>query len=372
MKLIARLALLPDADQHRQLLVTLERANAAANFISRAAWEARTFPKYNLQKIVYTQVRHEFGLSANMTIRVICKVSDAYRLDRNRLRTFSPHGAIAYDEQIVAYRMRDITVSIQVLGGRIRLPFTCGDRARALLATQHGESDLIYRDGRFYLFAPCDVEEPTADDAQEFLGVDLGVTNVAVTSDGTIHGGGHLKNIRYRHRRLRARLQRKGTKSAKRCLRRLSGKERRFARNTNHVISKRIVATAKGTARGIALEDLTHIRSRITVRHGRQRVTLHSWAFDQLRQYIQYKSRLAGVPVVVVDPRNTSRTCPSCGCVDKANRKTQASFLCISCGFAGHADAIAAGVIASRAPLNEPNAGGMYHRAAPLLASLSL
>jgi predicted transposase len=162
----------PDADQHQQLLATLERVNAACDFISRAAWDACIWGKYDVQKLVYSQVREQFGLSANLPIRTICKVTDAYKLDRKALRTFKPRGAIAYDHQIVSYRLRDMTVSIQVLGGRIRVPFTCGERARALLATQHGESDLIYRNSRFYLFAPCDVEEPAPADAEEFRGID--------------------------------------------------------------------------------------------------------------------------------------------------------------------------------------------------------
>jgi IS605 OrfB family transposase len=216
------------------------------------------------------------------------------------------------------------------------------------------------------------VEEPIPDESAEFLGIDLGISNIAVDSDGTMHGGNHLKSVRYRHRRLRTKLQRKGTRSAKRRLKSLSGKEQRFAKNTNHVISKSIVSSAKGTGRGIALEDLQGIRSRVTVRHGRQRITLHSWAFDQLRQHIIYKARLAGVRVVMVDPRNTSRTCPACGSIDKANRRTQANFLCISCGFAGHADVIAAGIIAGRGALNRPNVGGTYHCADPLLTSPQL
>lgn len=371
MKLIARLALLPDAAQHGQLLAALERVNQACNSISRTAWGTKTFGKYSLQKLVYADTRSAYGLSANLTIRAISKVADAYKLDDKRPRMFKPHGAIAYDYQIVSYRLKDMTVSLQVLGGRIRLPFTCGDRARALLATQHGESDLIYRDGRFYLFAPCDVEEPTPDDAGEFLGIDLGVTNIATDSDGTIYAANHLKNVRYRHRRLRQRLQKKGTKSAKRRLKALSGKEQRFATDTNHVISKRIVATAKGTGRGIGLEDLTHIRTRVTARHT-QRATLHSWAFEQLRSFLTYKAGLAGVVVVAVDPRNTSRTCPACGVIDKRNRPSQAVFLCTSCGHSGHADVIAAGIIARRASLNRPNAEGTYHCAAPLSASPAL
>src|SRR5439155_13664376 len=135
---------------------------------------------------------------------------------------------------------------------------------------------------------------------------------IATDSDGDVHSADHINNVRYRRRRLRKKLQRKGTQQARRRLRKLAGKERRFARDTNHCISKRIVAKAQGTKRGIALEDLGGIRDRLTVRKS-QSATLHSWSFDDLQQKIRYKARRAGVPVVYVDPRNTSRTCPDCG-----------------------------------------------------------
>ena len=229
----------------------------------------------------------------------------------------------------------------------------CGERQRQLLAAQHGETDLAYIRGEWYLFAVSDVEEPTPTDVEGILGIDVGVTNIAVDSDGTIHQGRAIKNIRYRHRSLRNKLQRKRTHGARRRLQKLAGQERRFATWTNHNLSKQIVVTAKRTKRAIALEDLTHIRTRVRARRS-QRTTLHSWAFLQLRLFIVYKAALAGVPVHFVDPRNTSRTCPACGCIDKANRKTQASFVCTSCGFAGLADVIAAGNIASRAAVSPP------------------
>ncbi len=94
------------------------------------------------------------------------------------------------------------------------------------------------------------------------LGVDLGVVNIAVDSDGEVHSGSQINNVRHSHRLLRAKLQAKGTRSAKRKLKRLSGKERRFAKDTNHCISKKLVAKAKDTNRAIALEDLKGIRSR--------------------------------------------------------------------------------------------------------------
>ena len=179
----------------------------------------------------------------------------------------------------------------------------------------------------------------------------MGIVNIAVDSEGNVYSGAHVKSIRHRHRRLRAKLQSKGTRGAKRLLRKRRAKESRFARHINHTISKRIVATAKALGKDIGLEELGGIRDRAPVRHS-QRATLHSlhtWSFYQLRSFIEYKAQLGGVRVCAVDPRNTSRTCPMCDCIDKANRPTQSQFKCIRCGYAANADANAARNIASRA-----------------------
>ena len=249
--------------------------------------------------------------------------------------------------------MQDQTVSIWTVNGRLRIPFVCGERQLEMLQTRQGESDLGLYKGLFFLSATCEVDEPKPINVDGALGVDLGVVNIAVDSDGQIHSARHTNNVRHRHRRLRAKLQAKGTRSAKRKLKRLSGKERRFAKDTNHCISKKLVAKAKDTNRAIALEDLRGIRERVTVRRS-QRATLHSWAFFQLRSFVTYKAKGAGVPVFLVDPRNTSRTCPACGHVDKANRLSQSKFSCVVCGFAGLADHIAAINIGRRAVVNPP------------------
>lgn len=353
MKLIAQVKLQPTFEQAEQLRLTLEAANAAANFVSDYAWETKTFRQYDLHRAVYYVVRERFPLSAQMVVRILAKVADAYKLDRKRKRTFKPHGSIAYDKRILSWKLSKKTVSIWTVGGRETIPFVAGEHHMALLESMQGEADLIYRQGNFYLHQVCEVDEPPTKDVDEFLGVDLGIVNIATDSDGTAHSGNMVNNVRHRHRRLRSKLQRKGTKSARRRLKKLAGKERRFATNVNHTISKRIVAAAKDTGRGVALEDLRGIRKRVTVRRA-QRATLHSWSFFQLRSFLEYKARLAGVPLVVVDPRNTSRTCPACGCVDKRNRPTQEFFSCIQCGFSGPADYIAAVNIGSRAAVNRP------------------
>jgi len=341
MKLIAQLKLQPRPEQADALKRTLEIANAACDYISTVAWETRTFGKFALQKLCYQGVRETFGLSAQMVIRALAKVGDAYKLDKQTKRTFRPLASIAYDDRILSFALPDLSISIWTVDGRQTIPFVCGERQRAMLQTRQGESDLLFHRGTWYLLVTCEIEEIDPQDIDNVLGVDLGVTNIASDSDGTIHSSRMMNSVRYRHRRLRTKLQKLGTKAARRRLSQLAGQERRFAKDVNHTISKRIVETAERTKRGVALEDLKGIRTRVRARR-QQRAQLYSWSFHQLRAFIGYKAQRVGIPVVLVDPRNTSRRCPACGHTDKANRPNQSTFRCVSCGCAGHADTIAA------------------------------
>jgi IS605 OrfB family transposase len=353
MRLTVQLRLLPTPEQADALKRTLETANTACNYISQVAWESKTFRQFPIHPLTYSAVRETFGLAAQLTVRCIAKVADAYKLDRKTQRIFQPDGAIPFDDRILSYTHQNTAVSIWTLDGRQEIPFICGERQRQLLASRRGETDLACVGGNWYLFATSEVETPEPIDIDGALGIDLGVTNIATDSDGNIHSGKAIKNVRYRHRRLRMKLQKKGTKRSRYRLKQLAGQERRFAKDVNHCLSKRIVAKAERTKRAIALEDLTHIRTRMRARRS-QRATLHSWAFAQLRSFIVYKAQLKGVPVHFVDPRNTSRTCPACGHCAKENRKSQASFVCTSCGVAGPADVIAAVNIGGRASVNRP------------------
>ena len=353
MRLVAQVKLVPTAEQARALRGTMETANAAANAVSATAFAAKTFRQFDIHKLAYADTRRDFPLTAQVVVQVVAKVADAYTLDRKVQRVFRPLGAIAYDARILRWRTDKSSVSIWTLGGRQHISFVCGERQRQLLRSQRGETDLVCVDGTFYLFATCDVEAPIPRDVTDFLGVDLGIATIAADSDGERHCSKKLLALRHRHRRLRTKLQAKRTRSATRLLKRRSAQEARFAKDVNHCISKRLVAKAEGTGRGLALEELTNIRTRITARKP-QRATLSSWSFGQLRSFVEYKARRVGVPVVFVDPRNTSRTCPACGLIDKRNRKTQAEFLCVACGHSGHADTIAAENIRRAAFVNQP------------------
>lgn len=359
-KLVVQVKLLPTPVQAAALEATLRACNEAATWVSRVAFEQGAYRNFALRKHTYETVKERWRLGAQAAQHVIKKTCDAYATLKANLRAgnygrpgskryqrvagktlaFRPDSGQPYDDRMLAWQTGQRTVSIWTVTGRLKgVAFTGSvEQLATLVLYRRGESDLLYRDGMWFLNATCEVPEaePNADPV-DFLGMDLGIVNIATTSDGQIMAGRALNRLRVRERGLRQKLQRKGTPSARRRLKRRRRKEARRAKDINHKIAKCVVAEAERTGRGIALEDLTGIRERVRLRKP-QRATLHSWAFHQLGEFIAYKARRAGVPVVYVDPAYTSRTCAECGHIDKANRISQARFACRSCGFVDHAD----------------------------------
>src|SRR5262249_9478370 len=185
-----------------------------------------------LQKLVYYDIRQRFGLSAQMTIRAIAKVSEAYKRDRTIKPSFRPHGALVYDEAIFSFPGPD-RVSLLTLDVRAIIPFRVGIDAAGRLERIGGQADLLYRkqSDTFFLAVTVDAPEPTPSDTKDFLGVDLGVITLAATSDGELlnHSTGpkhaHVNQVRARYSRFRGQLQQKDTKSAKRLLKKRRGRE---------------------------------------------------------------------------------------------------------------------------------------------------
>ena len=372
MKLIVQVKLQPTDTQALSLKATMRAANAACDWLSERAFATGSFRQFDLHKLAYHACRAAFpGLSSQVVVRCNAKVADAYKLDKLVQRKFRPLGSIAYDARILSWKGE--TACIWTVDGRQKIPFVYGDRQRELLKYDRGETDLVLRDGKFFLFVCVDVPDVEEKKVTGWLGVDVGVVNIATTSDGKNFSGSGLNAMRARADKLRQKLQKKGTKSAKRLLRKRRLKEGRFSKHVNHCISKQIVNVAERTGRGIAIEDLDGIRARIRARRPQRRI-LHSWAFADLQAKILYKAKRVGVSVRFVDPRNTSRECRVCGHIEKANRKTRDNFVCLSCGHSADADVNAACVIAGRAHVIAPHAVtiklGIEHVSGPQLGQL--
>ena len=338
---------------------TLERCNAACTWLAAKGFEAGKTRQYDLHKLAYAETRERFGLTAQAAVRSISKVADAFKVNRTVAPVFRPLAAQPYDERIFRFVQDGNAISLWTVAGRITIPVVMGEHQRRLMAFRKGEADLCFVRGKWLFTCTCDVPETEGFDPNDWLGVDLGIVNIATDSDGEPYSGEAIEKVRSKLARRRAGLQRCGTKAAKRRLRILSRKQKRFQHHTNHVISKALVSTAERTGRGIALEDLKGIRSRVTARRS-QRARLHNWAFSDLRTKIAYKAQMRGVPVLAVDPRYTSIGCSCCGVIDKKNRPDQATFSCVSCGHQSHADLNAALNLRMRAratvtaPLSSP------------------
>jgi putative transposase len=358
MKLTLQTQLLPERDHADRLKETVERFNEAANWCAGVAFERKLANKIELQKIVYRDIREKFGLSAQMAVRCIAQVCEAYKKDKTIRPEFRPHAAVPYDQRLMSFKGPD-RVSLLTLGGRILVSVVMGKYQREQFTHAKGQADLVLRhDGRWFLLVTVDLPEDTPIPVTDFIGIDLGVVNIVTDSDGGQMSGEKVEKARRKYGDKHRRLQQAATerrqsgkrpRSIRRKIARDKAREARYKRDVNHCTAKAYVETAKGTGRGIAIEDLDGIRDRVTARGGDSRNRLSGWSFFQFRTFLTYKALLAGVPLVVVNPAYTSQDCAECGHRDRRNRKTQATFKCLKCGHTDNADVNAARNIRSRA-----------------------
>ena len=355
MNLTTTIRLNPTLEQRDAILVRMQRFNDGANWLSGVAFAEKVWAWLPLQRRAYRELRETFGMRAAEACVCVRKVAYAYRNKdrRTTLAVFRDLGGVG----IYKHRYK-ADGTVHFYGFQVAF---VGRPSIAISSRKEGR--LIWTGEKFVIHQPIEVAEIGEREVSDWLGVDMGLVNIAVDSDRQVYPigtftRGQLRGLRKRHLRLRAKLQKKGTKSAKRLLKKRRRRDSHFARHVNHVVAREIVGKAQHTGRGIALENLKGIRnSRLKVSRA-MRGELGSWAFGQSRTFIEYKAKLVGVSVVAVNPRNTSRTCPQCGLIDKKNRKAQAVFKCVGCGFKDHADFIAAENI-RRAVGNQPYAAAM-------------
>jgi IS605 OrfB family transposase len=263
------------------------------------------------------------------------------------VKTFTPTSA-TFDQRIFSFREQDWTVSLTLKHGRARLALALGNYQRGKLRGQCPTSATLVtgRRGTYALHIQVKRTPPPPCEPTDILGVDLGRRDIAHTSDGQDWSGQDLTATRDHYSRVRGGLQQKaskGTRSTRRrcrqLLHRLSGREKRFQRHTNHCIAKTLVETAQTTGRSLAMEDLTGIRARTNQapRTKAERRQSNSWAFFQLRQFVTYKAQAAGVIVDLVPAAYTSKMCHVCLHIGSRSGK---AFRCPNpaCGWGGDAD----------------------------------
>jgi len=332
-------------EQAEALRATFQSFANACNYVLKVSKENRTTNKVKLQHLCYREIRERYRLTANLAIRAIARVAESSKRKLRKVREFKPT-SVVYDQRIFNYVPAKEMVSLSTVEGRIKVSLILGNYQRHLLEGQKPASaTVIYkkntRQRGYYINIVLSKAVP-GPEGRKPVGIDCGINNLATTSNGLRFSGKQVMHTRRHFAELRASLQAKGTRGAKRLLKRLSGKEGRIICNLNHVISKRIVESA--TPDNIfVMEDLKYIRKRTKVRK-EQRYIHQSWPFAQLQKFIEYKALEKGIAIAFIDPHYTSQVCSRCG---QIGHRSGSLFSC-SCGYHNHSDFNASFNLASR------------------------
>ncbi|PZP60580.1 MAG: transposase [Azospira oryzae] len=371
-----RLRLEPTHEQTDTLMETLRQHTECFNAVCSYGWQHKERNGVRLPHATYRVLRERFpALPSQLVVAARERAREALRSALARARkgkkASQPRSRlcpIRYDARTYALRAANGHVSLASVAGRLKVPFALDPHAKGVLnhAVGFNSADLIYRKSRFWLHVVVTLPDVQFQPSGDVVGVDMGLARPAVCSNNRFFGERRWKEIERRYFRLRRSLQRKGTCSAKRHLRKLAGKVNRFRRDCDHVLSRRIVDSVQpGTV--IVVENLVDIHSRTKQRGRESRRRLHSWSFAQLRAFLTYKAEANGCRVAGVDPRHTSQACSRCGHVHRSNRRSQSRFLCRACGFELNADLNAARNIARKYLAS----GGMPAAGGPLSTGLS-
>jgi len=335
-------------ERKQDVFETFKQYNFALNYCVDTAWKSnkKIINKSRLHKLTYYPLRKKTNLPANLICSARNKVCDTIKLciinwhnhKKASKPTFKPFSAIQFDKRTLTIKNRECTFS--TINGRVKAKYLLGDYQKKILDGQNYEfrtGTLSYNGKDFFLNITI-IKSISIKKPKVIMGVDLGVNNIAVTSTGKFFKASFLNDKRRQFAERRSKIQKKGTRSAHLLLKRMSGRENRFANWVLHNISKQIVMEAKRVnAQVIAMEKLTNIRESARRWRKLEKHKVFLWPFFRLQRYIRYKALEEGIDVWFVEPKYSSQRCSKCGHVQSSNRKGS-NFCCKACGYRVHAD----------------------------------
>ncbi|MCG8349678.1 MAG: transposase [Chloroflexales bacterium] len=337
-----RIRLQPSPAQSAALGETSRQYTAAFNLFAELGWRSSVSNATKLHYLAYYPVRTALpALNSNLVNTARAQAAEALKsavsLRTDPPRTVSQPRSTAcppwYNQHTYRIDWESQTVRLSLVGGRQTLRFSVPPYAVRYAGNPADTADVIERNGVWWLHVVVTVPGPEIEPTDQVVGVDLGLAQPAVGSNHRFDGKQAWKAIEGRLFKHKRALQKQGTKSAKRRLKKLRRKQARFRRDGDHALSKQIVQSVEPGAT-MVVENLTTIRKRATAKKktAPQR-RLHAWSFAQLKTFLAYKAEERGCTAGVVDPRHTSQTCRCCGHTARNNRRSRAVFRCRACGY---------------------------------------
>jgi transposase len=386
----AKLKLITTPEQFAALRQTQLAYRDGLNAVSQYAFEqGKTSSVTKLHKGMYRELRACYHLPSQLACEVVRQVAATYKGLWTKLKKNAEHRRRKitkkrfkgldqpphYSSPTVQYTYeRDYTfqceqsLSIRTLGGRISIPYQGYNKHRTLIreGARIGDAKLWYDPSKkwFYLLVSLTITppDPAPNQLPDVVGIDVGIRYLAVTSTSTgkasFHPGKRVRHNANHYARLRKRLQKKGTRGAKRRIRRIDQRERRLKLQANHALARQIIKEHPHSL--IGLEHLTDIRERTRRRKRRRKKNgkgyeqvspkarkanrvYSQWSFAELQTLISYKAARSGAFAVKVDADYTSKGCPMCGYAAEENRPGKGLlFECRQCGYTLHADLVGA------------------------------
>jgi len=363
------------ADLLRQMT---EQYRQACNFVSQYIFDNEFDLAYlSLNRALYADIRSRFWLKSQMAQSSIKTAIAQYKTVKQQLsqkpyRYKDENGnwcsiyrtlewlwkpVFFKRPQVDLVRDRDYsfvgdgkTLSINTLGRRIKCSFFGESFAEYLDGSYNlGTAKLVEFNGLWYLYIPVtkEVEDFEKENVRHVVGIDRGLRFVTVSYDENgkteFVSGKKIATKRRKFQEVRRQLQSKGTKSAKRRLKSISGRENRWMSDVNHQISKTLVRKY-GENTLFVLEDLTGVsfEEANLSRGAKQNYDLRSWSFYQLEQFLTYKAHENKSEVLKVSAKYTSQRCPKCGTIRKENRDHHKHLYSCQCGYKSNDDRVGA------------------------------
>jgi len=344
----------------KDIIQTIEEFNEAVNFCMRVAFENRTFNKNDVHKLTYYEIRGESDLQSSLVCSARDQASEMLKRERLKVLPFKKtYSAIRYNQRTFSFK--DGIISMTTINGRKKIVPKVPEYFSKYLVGEIKAIVIFFKDNKIQGRMIAKIETPEKLEVKNVLGIDRGILNPVVTSNNQFFNSSEIRRVKGKYSWVKSKLQSTGTRSAKRHLKRISGREKRFMTDTNHILSKKIVEMPFEC---FALEKLQIKR---TKKQGRKfNKKLGTWAFRQFQTFLEYKSENLGKTVVLVNCRYTSQVCSNCGHLSKSNRKG-VSFKCLKCGFSLHSDLNASRNITelgkalfSRLSVNEPIVASLH------------
>jgi putative transposase len=331
----------------KEIVATMEEYSKAVSYIADNSYKAQICKRYDLHHLCYYDTRDRFSLPSQFVInaiRVASQTLKSVKTSKGGKPSFKTFLPLPFDKRTFTFSFDKVRLT--TIAGRIDVPLDIPEYYWKYLDWRPQTAQIVKTKNGLYIHITFsrDVAIPCING--KTIGVDVGINHVAVTSNRQFFRGEEVKRYRIRFKRLRAKLQAKGTRSSRKLLRKLSGKERRFKAWVNHNISKTIV---DGCEAGdtIVLENLKGIRRN----RGRKfNFWLHGWSFYQLQNFIEYKGVRKGIRTIKVNPYQTSQLCSRC---KNLGSRSRGFFVCSHCGYSLNADLNASFNLAKRDSMSD-------------------